>query len=335
MSMTVKNLLWLYGHQYCPENVQQGNVLTTNEWQAAPMSHIAIIAAVRSYQSMFRDELDLRTFRSKEYGGYRRASIADGTLGPCTVEVIGIARCLCPDYYHPDKLKEQGNWPDACRFDITCSRDFNKLPGRTAVQTDEDHDATIEEWNSRIHVKLKRVEGYPNTRITTTLANLPGSTLADQYLATSNCGFSSRGRMDIRDWSRDGLAQAVWTHEYGHALGLQHVPDGKSTMNPAITNACIERKGRLIEGDLTEAKRVGYKIRDKKPDIENWVEGPFAVRVLNDDGTFGATLGTFDMKPTSDLVIHEGKIVIDGVCVLDTGARPNKFILMPKTEWTK
>ena len=249
---------------------------------------------------------------------------------------MGHPRCGCPDYFHPDsenkeglqKSVEKGNWPDQCRNEITTSRNFDRLRGLTKEETNGVFTDSCHELSTRLVIEMVVDDAsYPNTRIYVKLANLSGSVLADQYLAISDCGYRSQGRMDIRDWTRK-LATAVRIHEDLHALGANHVPDGISTMNPSITQACIEREGRLVEGDIEEAIRIGYTVREE-PEEDIWVTGEYVVK-----GESGNILGRFEAKQTSELVIYDGKMWVDGFCAIENVGGTQKFIyaLEPKTE---
>ncbi len=306
------------------------------EWKHSTLTDKPVMAAVRQYQTNFKTDLDNLTMRSKDYGGLRRASIADGEAGTNTHDLMGHARCGCPDYYHPASIDksglhrsvEEGNWPDQCRSEVTVSRNFDKLRGLSKDETDSVFTDSSHEWSTRLVMDMViDNESYPNTMIYVKLANLSGSVLADQYLAISDCGYRSQGRMDIRTWNFK-LAKSVRIHEDGHAHGLKHVMDGISTMNPTITQACIEREGRLLDGDLQEAVRIGYTIRkDQSPPEYIWVKGLYTVK--SEDGSI---LGRFEVKQTSLLVAYDGKMWIDGICIIENTGDLQKFILVPKTE---
>lgn len=218
-------------------------------------------AAVRSYQAYFAPDLDMLTQRAPQFGGLKRASIADGDVGENTILLLTMPRCGVPDFPHPTQGAQEANWPESCRGDITTSFKMT-LPGISDAQLQAIWQAADAQWEKVIDVKFRlSQEEYPNTRIWAFAANLPGSTLADQYLAQNNCGARLQGRFDVRNWTPQ-LLQTTITHEHGHALGLNHLSDGSATMFPSIHQASLARWGAPNEADVRAALALGYKRRE-------------------------------------------------------------------------
>ncbi len=214
--MTWRELLWKYGHGYCPANYKSGDILRESAFLVAPQTHPAMIGAIRSYQEWFRDDLDRLAYRCAADGGYKRAIICDGDIGPLTEQVLNYARCGWPDYLPASA--EQGNWPESCRQEIRIKRNFDKLPGTDVARTDSVFDTAASNWNSALDVHIMPDQDAVHPRGEISLANLPGSVLADQYLANGDCSYTSQGRMDRRDWSQEGFPAATTTHEWLHFL---------------------------------------------------------------------------------------------------------------------
>lgn len=242
------------GHFYAPDAVHEG-LVTQADLDKLVLTDRVTQAAVRSWQSWFADDVD-----EFAMAHHRRRAIIDGDAGPATIQSLNKPRCGHPDYMPPNEAREEANWPEDCRRNITTSYKMT-LRGLS----DEDVARLWQEadmnWEREFDVGFVfQPQNYPNTRIYAFKANLGGSTLADQFLATNSCSFRSRGRFDNRTWNEVLLVTTI-THEHGHALGLPHSRDRAATMYPSITQASMARRGKPNAADARNMLARGYKRR--------------------------------------------------------------------------
>lgn len=253
----VITMLFQFGHFYSPEALAV-ELVEEKDLPRLTLDDPVTQAAIRSYQKFFKSDLDQFTMRAESFGGFRRESVADGKLDEPAVELLTMPRCGVPDYAHPEA--EQANWPDSCRNEITTSYRMT-LPGVNAAQLEALWREADGHWEKEFQLSMPlRLSDYPNTRIFAFAANLPGSVLADQYLATGNCGSRLQGRFDIRDWTSTLLVTTI-AHEHGHALGLGHLNNNLATMYPSITNASMSRRGAPHSSDIQAMLNLGYRRR--------------------------------------------------------------------------
>ena len=263
-------LLYQFGHFWSPEALAV-ELVAEQELGGLKMNDAVVQAATRSYQKYFAPELDQFTMRKAEFNGHSRPSIADGIAGPSTKALMEMPRCGCSDFAHPDT--EQANWPEQCRNEITTSYRMS-LSGVSDAKLRELWLEADGHWEAAFNLRMPLVDDYPNTRIFAFEANLPGSVLADQYLAQNNCSARLQGRFDSRTWN-DVLLVTTITHEHGHALGLNHQNDPSATMYPSITNASMSRRGAPNRTDKAAMRRLGYTERTTPipPDTPNPPDG--------------------------------------------------------------
>ena len=185
-----------------------------------------------------------------------RNLVADGEIGPASMELLNTPRCGCSD----TEAVEEANWPDSCRNDITVWWDLAGL-NISKERSDEEMRAAYKSWYDRVELQFREVE-TSSARIHSHTGPLSGSTLAWSYLATNNCGSKLEQRYNTRvNWQRDrNYLQAVAAHEIGHALGCPHINNTSALMNPYITSITVPQ--RL---DLELMQRLGYTIRTSPP----------------------------------------------------------------------
>lgn len=291
------------------------------------MSEPAVAAALRSYQTWFRSDLDRLCLRDADQGGYRRPAIADGECGPNTAEILEYPRCGVPDYFARDK--EEGNWPESCRHQITTSYNMS-LPGLNDNELARLWQEADSHWSDVIDVDFVfQPENWPNTRIHSTKANLPGSVLADQFLAISDCSYRSQGRFDNRQWT-DVLFETVTTHEHGHALGAPHSQDPLATMYPSITPTSMGRRGVPNDSDIRIMLGLGYRRRDSPPPPkpDDWVAG-----IMSVETPAGRKLGEIQVLPRTAEIEHtDGKVIVRDTFTIVVGGNKHKFICAPDSK---
>ncbi len=223
--------------------------------------------AIARYQEFFKGALDeaAQTF-------YQRDIKADGDWGDVSGYELGKARCSVADIWTQQEIaaREEGNWPDSCRMELTISH----VPGMTLRGLDgqrgieEMIDESLKNWMDVIEMRIIRVSSsqWPQTNIYIEDARLGGSVLADQFLAISQCSYRSKGRMDNdRTWS-SALAVSTRSHEDGHAFGLGHSRSTADTMSPSINSQTLGRRGMPSSGDVAAMLRIGYEKRTSTPD---------------------------------------------------------------------
>lgn len=258
----IKQKLFDTGHFFSPEALVV-ELVKEEDLPKLTLEDPVVVAAVKSYQEYFKDDLDELTFRGVAFGGFHRESIPDGEVGPNTEILLSKVRCGVPEFLHPE-AQEPANWPIACRNEITTSYKMN-LPGVNAEQLQAIWLEGDGNWEKELDLKfVLRLQDYPNTRIFAFAQNLSGSVLADQYLATGDCGTRLQGRFDVRSWSTLLLLATV-THEHGHALGLGHLQDSNAIMYPSIHQAGMARRGAPNNTDIAAMLQLGYKRRTAPP----------------------------------------------------------------------
>lgn len=255
-----KKKLFRLGHFFSPEALCF-DLVTKDDLEKLSSDDPVVRAAVRSWQSWFVGDIDMLSERI-----HSRKSIADGETGPATNATFKLPRCGLPDYYSPNKqaAAEEANWPEACRRNITTSYKMS-LSGLSDAKLAELWQEADMNWEKEFDIHFEfQPDNYPNTRIYSFEAALGGSVLADQFLATNDCSYRSRGRFDNRTWN-DVLFVTTCTHEHGHALGLPHVNDSAATMYPSITNTSMGRRGKPNQSDIQNMLSRGYKRRTEPP----------------------------------------------------------------------
>lgn len=261
--MDVKQLLFQLGHFYSPEALEI-DLVTEDDLPSLEVDHPIVQAAVRSYQTWFKPDLDQLTLRSEQFGGHRREAIADGEVGPNTEELLTMPRCGMADFPHPTAACAESRWPDSCRHEITTSYRMN-LSGLTADRLASLWQEADGHWQAVLDIAFQfQPEKYPNTRIYAFAQRLGGSVLADQYLAQNNCQVRLQGRFDTRTWS-EALFVTTTTHEHGHALGCNHLKDPASTMYPSIHQQSLARRGAPNASDVQAMLALGYRRRATTP----------------------------------------------------------------------
>jgi len=221
-----------------------------------------------------------------------RSINVDGVNGEAGDELFTEPRCGEPDIL-PATVPAQSNWPTECRNNITISYHQSLRAGHggmSASQVNEAIEVAHANIQSVIEMKWVRDDNaYPNTRVFVFGVNLGGSVLADQYLATNNCGYRSQGRRGTNRNLNGPYFSAIEGHELLHALGLEHLngrnPDGTlPLMSPYIHDLSISTSGKLTKIDIDLAVRRGYKLRTVDPDDpidppspNNEINGTFTV----------------------------------------------------------
>lgn len=243
--------IWDTGHFFSPEALDVDLVVEA-DLPKLTLSDAVVKGALESYERWFHDDAEAIK---------RRRGIVPADLPR---ELLSLPRCGMPDYAHPSEAREEANWPESCRNQITTSYRMTLNPF-SASQLEAIWKEADGNWEKALEVGfIFQPQNYPNTRIFAFAATLGGNVLADQYLAQNNCNVRLQGRFDTRTWSPELLVTTT-THEHGHALGLQHLQNSQATMFPSITPASMSRRGAPHQSDLVAAVQLGYRLRTTPP----------------------------------------------------------------------
>jgi hypothetical protein len=195
---------------------------------------------------------------------YRWAFGRDPETGG-TLELLNSPRCSVPD---PPWNEQAGTflaarscqWP---HLGIRIARFDAPLPGLTSTDVAECWREAVDNWGVNCGIRPVWDDRQPNIVAAAVRIDGAGRTLADSYLP---CGMTSTGvcrqRYDTGErWSR-AMAVGVFTHELGHALGLEHDQAG-TVMQPYFDGKVIRPTPR----DVAQVQaRYGKPALIPKPD---------------------------------------------------------------------
>ena len=319
----LKDWLVRFGYQHCPANVYSNNVPSDSEFRQMDVAELPVANAIRQMQDNYKSTLAFVT--NDPIYGLGRDINADGVAGPFTLSVLDMPRCGMPDYFSAHL--EEANIPKACRNEIICARNFQAVPNLSAEATERAFQIAANNWNTSVDVTITPAgrDRWTEAICTITLAALQRGVLADQYLARNSCNDNLPGRVSSRiQWYVDYLA-AVMSHEWGHLLGLRHIPDGKSLMNPSITQEAVASRGKPAEPDLRQAYSLGYEENSDVPN--NWVlDGQLTVV-----STESKAIGDMAVDAVSDLLPGTPSLV-DGTITIRYSGGKKRFIVGPYPE---
>jgi hypothetical protein len=243
--------LWAYGHfnnPGCPTGVCAGDRAKLT------LDDAAVRTAVASYQSFMGADFDRLSAR---YHG--RPGVADGLVGPATMDLLDLPRCGCPDFLAA--AVGSGSWPAGCHPDWPNNHAFTvnvNKSGMPAYLADVVEDA----WGlcrasyADIGIVFIREDG--NTRANTTVTWTRGAGWIGLAIVPSGprCGDTIWAKFDnqyrpsalLDQWAR------LLAHEFGHNMGMGHSRGG--IMNPSIVTGPYTRTA--WRGDPSEALLTRY-----------------------------------------------------------------------------
>jgi len=216
-----------------------------------------VTAAIASYHAWFEQEMDELCLTH-----HRRPLNQDRLYGPALEQLLSTPRCGRRDIPSATDIDE-ANIPVACRMNATESFSFS-LPGLSAEQTTAIFESGAKNWADRIKVRMRRIASGAMRPII--LANLGGSTLADQTLPRNSCSDRLPGRFNGSFTWSIARSTATETHELGHFFGLRHErTDRAAIMWPSIHQAGMARGGTPNASDVRQAVALGYDLADDEP----------------------------------------------------------------------
>lgn len=183
----------------------------------------------------------------------------DGIVGPRTASrMMNPLRCGMPDL-----IGNECQWPHK---DITY-RSVLTLPGLSAEQAIAAADEAAAQINAVCGAKLRRVDAAANIMARSGRGQADGldgrsGTLGYAYRP---CGKKETGSVNVvfdadENWNYS-MAVAVICHEFGHAVGLPHLPNG-NLMQPYYSAGIT----KLQAGDIAElVKRYGQPVATPTP----------------------------------------------------------------------
>ena len=146
-----------------------------------------------------------------------------------------IPRCGLPDLVRPESAGDC-KWP---MLDVTTS---HKISGLNPLAAEVEHRLWLQalaNWNNVCGLSLTFTDRFDGANIYAQVGSTGSGVLAYSYLP---CGANRNTRLQqvynrATNWSEKLLLQVI-THEIGHAIGLDHGPQGalmQPTANGAIT----------------------------------------------------------------------------------------------------
>ena len=183
--------------------------------QGAPEDHFASASDV---------ELEEAVRRYQQWNGL----VSDGIVGPETAALLNSPyRCGCPDMMA--EAATLCRWPSLPRVTYGLSNSF-EMPGLTRKQVESELKLACDSWNAVCGINLQPAQPseHVNIAIRSEAMDGQGGTLAESFLPCGNVRANTtlNQRYDNRERWVIGMAQAVFAHEVGHAIGLSHLAAG-------------------------------------------------------------------------------------------------------------
>lgn len=312
----LKRRLWNLGHFRNPEMPTDA---LEDELDALPLTSDAVKTAIRSYQSFDRAAFDALSIA--EHG---RPGVADGVLGPATMQLLSLPRCGEADFpADVEAAVGRGSWPAGCTQEYPDNHTFaihwdkSNMPAFLIGIIDQCIERCYAAYRDMGIVFITTSDpDQANTRVTWQRGSgWIGLAIVGQGQTCSTRGrnaiwakFDTRYRPSrlVDQWSR------LLAHEFGHNMGLRHSRGG--IMNPSIS-----------QGPFTE---TAWRGDPSESILTRWFGGvPVPPRNDTPDPP-----GPDDPDPQPGPPT-DGKVTFRGELQAFVGDKPaGKFIVIPKPE---
>lgn len=289
-------MLWRLGHFINPAHPTG---VTLADLPRLKLTDKAVKIAIQSYQEFMAPEFDRLSLLH-----HSRIGIADGEVGPATIDLFAVERCGYPDYTI-EAANGSGSWPANCRMDThpnihTFSIQVDKS-GMPAFLKDifEDAFSLVQRAYADMGMLFLREDNNPRANTLVTWQRGAGWIGLAIVPQSPQCGERIWARFDNRYQPSDLLNQwsRLLAHELGHNQGMGHSRGG--IMNPTITSGPFTPTA--WRGDSSESivrryfSGIPVKIPGSGPDVppppgsdgDYYFEGDFTLRKKGDSKSYG------------------------------------------------
>jgi len=224
--------LWDLGHFINPAHPTG---VTVADLPNLKLTDAAVKTAIQSYQEFMSADFDRL---SNEHHG--RIGVADGEIGPATIDLFAIERCGYPDYTI-EAANGTGSWPANCRAEHPNTHTFSIQVDKSGMpsflrETFEPAFALVVQAYANMGILFLREDG--NSRANTLVTWQRGSGWIGLAIVPNSprCGERIWAKFDNRYQPSQLLDQwaRLVAHELGHNMGMSHSRGG--IMNPSITS---------------------------------------------------------------------------------------------------
>lgn len=233
--------LWELGHFYNPKTYHD---IKEVDLPKLSLDDESVKDATASFQEFMADSFD--KFSSEHHS---RIGVADGDIGPATLDLLEMPRCGFPDYTQEDLMlaNGSGSWPVGCHPDWPNNHAFSvqvnksSMPSFLGSRTDE-NSVFEKAWRLQrlayADMGIVYVRDDNNSRANTLVTFQRGRGWIGLAIVPRNpkCGDRIWAKFDVRYSPRDLLNQwaRLLAHEFGHNMGMSHFRGG--IMNPSIVS---------------------------------------------------------------------------------------------------
>lgn len=237
MTLTIIQQLWAYGHFFNPLNSDDSWNLTEADLPKLTLKDKVVREAIASWQS-FDTNMERLVYKH-----HMRGLVADGDVGPASMDLFSLPRCSCPDFQDPREPKsridflEQGSWPSCDpehpdEHSVRIRVKQNRMPDYTKLYFDQIQ-ANLVRMAAEMGYRLRYTDD-DQVEIDVDYGWLAGNTIGYQYLPTPNtCNQTVTGVLSMNFYP--GVHDETLLHAHEHMLhgsGFGHTRGGIG--NPSI-----------------------------------------------------------------------------------------------------